>query len=346
MSDQRPTRKIQLSSLFSHQNILVLVLVGLVVLFGSIEPVFFKPRVLFDVLSIIGEIGLMAMGMTFVISTGGIDLGVGYSLQLSAIIFGVTYAGTGNLTLAIVFALLTGFAAGLFNGLVISRTKIPPLVTTLATMYLYRGISMILAGTRTFAGFPEGFQKISTIKLFGFLPIQSIYLIVVFLVLDYFYERGSLGRNLKGMGFNEKAVVFSGVDTRRIKLGIYTLVGLICGLAALVYLGRLSAAKTSMGDYMNFEVITAVLIGGTSIMGGVGSMRGTLIGVLIIGVLKKGFTLLNFSGNIYNFTLGLILILSLIVFALEEERTKRTSREETAPEPAETELTGPERTSS
>ena len=333
MSDSKSARKVIVSKLFSHQNILLLVLIALVVGFGIIEPVFFKPRVLFDVLSIIGEIGLMAMAMTFVISTGGIDLGVGYNLQMSAIVFGVTYAGTGSLALGIVFALLTGLAGGVFNGLVISRTRIPPLVTTLATMYLYRGISMILAGTRTFSGFPEGFQKFSTIKLFGFLPIQSIYLIVVFLVLDYFYERGALGRNLKGIGFNENAVVFSGVDIRRIKLGIYSLLGLICGLAALVYLGRLSAAKTSMGDYMNFEVITAVLIGGTSIMGGVGSLRGTLIGVLIIGVLKKGFTLLNFSGNIYNFTLGLILILSLIVFALEEERKKTVSRDASPNEP-------------
>lgn len=337
MSNLQPTRKIRFSSLLSHQNVLVLVLIGLIVVFGAIEPVFFKPRVLFDALSIVGEIGLMAMAMTFVISTGGIDLGVGYNLQMSAIIFGVTYAGTSNLALAIIFALLTGIAGGLFNGLIISRTRIPPLVTTLATMYLYRGISMIIAGTRTFAGFPEGFQKMSTIKLFGFLPIQSIYLIVVFLILDYFYERGTLGRNLKSIGFNENAVVFSGVNTRRIKLGIYTLVGLICGFAALVYLGRLSAAKTSMGDYMNFEVITAVLIGGTSIMGGVGSMRGTLTGVLIIGVLKKGFTLLNFSGNIYNFTLGIILILSLIVFALEEERKKTVSREASPPEPEVTE---------
>jgi len=332
-SDSKSARKVIVSKLFSHQNILLLVLIALVVGFGIIEPVFFKPRVLFDVLSIIGEIGLMAMAMTFVISTGGIDLGVGYNLQMSAIVFGLTYVGTGSLALGIVLALLTGLAGGVFNGLVISRTRIPPLVTTLATMYLYRGISMILAGTRTFSGFPEGFQKFSTIKLFGFLPIQSIYLIVVFLVLDYFYERGALGRNLKGMGFNENAIVFSGVNTRRIKLGIYSLVGLICGLAALVYLGRLSAAKTSMGDYMNFEVITAVLIGGTSIMGGVGSLRGTLIGVLIIGVLKKGFTLLNFSGNIYNFTLGLILILSLIVFALEEERKKTVSREASPTEP-------------
>jgi len=331
MSDARTGRKFSLSSLLSHQNILLLALIALVVVFGIIEPVFFKPAVFFDVFTIIGEIGVMALAMTFVISTGGIDLGVGYNLQLSAIIFGATYAGTGNLALAIILALLTGVAGGLFNGLVISRTRIPPLVTTLATMYLYRGISMIVAGSKTFARFPEAFHSISTTEFFGFLPIQTIYLVVIFLVLDYFYERSSLGRNLKSIGFNENAVVFSGVNTRRIKLGIYTLLGLLCGLAALIYLGRLSAAKTSMGDYMNFEVITAVLLGGTSIMGGVGSMRGTLIGVLIIGVLKKGFTLLNFSGNIYNFTLGLILILSLIIFALEEERKKAGSRETAAP---------------
>jgi len=322
MSDLGRKRKLRLSAILTHQTILLLVLVALVVVFGSIEPVFFKPGVLFDVFSIVGEIGIMAMAMTFVISTAGVDLGVGYNLQMSAIVFGVTWEASGNLALAIAAALLTGLAAGLFNGLIISRTRIPPLVTTLATMYLYRGISMIIAGTKTFSGFPDTFQKVSTTEIFGFLPIQAVYLIVLFLVMDFFYERSSLGRNLKGMGFNENAVVFSGVNTRRIKLAIYTLLGLLCSVAALIYLGRLSAAKTSMGDYMNFEVITAVLLGGTSIMGGVGSMRGTLIGVLIIGVLKKGFTLLNFSGNIYNFTLGIILILSLIIFALEEERKK------------------------
>lgn len=311
----------------SHQVILLGVLVALVVIFGIIEPVFFKPHVLFDVTAIVGEIGLMALGMTFIISTSGVDLGVGYNLQMSGIVFGITLAGTGNLVLAVVLAILTGTAGGFINGLIISRTKIPPLVTTLATMYLYRGISMIVAGTQNFSGFPEGFHKISTIELFGFLPIQFLYLLFIFFVLDFFYERGTLGRNLKGMGFNENAVIYSGVNTKKIKLGIYTLLGFLCGLAALVYLGRLSAAKTSMGDYMNFEVITAVLIGGTSIMGGVGSLRGTLIGVLIIGVLKKGYSLLNFSGNIYNFTLGLILILSLIVFSLLEERKKVSSRE-------------------
>jgi ribose/xylose/arabinose/galactoside ABC-type transport system permease subunit len=306
----------------THEVVLLVSLIGLVVLFGIIEPVFFKPRVLFDVAAVIGEIGIMALGMTYVITTGGVDLAVGYTLQLSAIVFGVTFVGTGNLLLSILAALVTGTLLGMFNGTIISRTKIPPLVTTLGTMYLFRGISMIVAGPETFSGFPDSFRSFSTTDLFGVLPIQFIYFLVIFLIMDYFYRRGSLGRNLKGMGFNESAVIFSGVNTKRIKFWIYTLLGFLCGLAALVYLGRLSAAKTSMGDFMNFQVITAVLLGGTSIMGGVGSMRGTFLAVLIIGVLQKGYSLLNFSGNIFNFTLGLILILSLIFFSIIEERKK------------------------
>lgn len=315
----------------THEFVLLLVLIGLVVLFGLIEPVFFKPRVLFDVFAIIGEIGIMALGMTYVITTGGVDLAVGYNLQLSAIMFGVVFGSTGNVALAIITALVTGMVLGMFNGLVVAKTKIPPLVTTLGTMYLFRGLSMIVAGTRTFSGFPDGFRAFSSTDLFGVLPIQFVYFLIVFLILNYFYRNGTLGLNLKGMGFNENAVIFSGVNTKRIKFGIYTLLGLLCGLAALVYLGRLSAAKTSMGDYMNFQVITAVLLGGTSIMGGVGSMRGTFIATLIIGVLQKGYSLLNFSGNIFNFTLGLILILSLIFFSITEERKRVRPSEPNVP---------------
>jgi ribose transport system permease protein len=316
----------RLSRLVSHQTMLIVVLVLLIVGFSIVEPVFMRPRVILDIFRIVGEIGLLALAMTLIISTGGVDLGVGYELQLSAITFGVVFAATGSVSSAVVAALAVGAAAGVFNGMVIAYTRIPPLVTTLATMYLYRGISMIMAGTNTFANFPETFVQISTIRLFGVLPIQFVYLLVVFLILDYLYTRGSLGRNLKAMGFNEGATVYAGVNTKLIKVGIYLFIGLMAGFASLTYLGRISAATTSMGNNLNFEVITAVLLGGTSIMGGVGSVRGTFISVLIIGVLKKGFTLLNLSGNIYNFTIGMILIASLIIFSLLEEGKKGAGR--------------------
>ena len=310
----------------TYQMVLGALLVALIALFGIIEPVFFYPDVLFDVTSIVGEIGIMALAMTFIITTGGIDLSVGFNLQLSAIVFGAVLAASGSLALAIILALASGTLCGFLNGLVISKTKIPPLVTTLATLSLFRGISMIIAGTNSFSGFPAGFKKISTTLLFGVVPIQFIYFIVLFILFNLFYERGRLGRNLKGIGFNENVLLFSGIKTKRILLFIYTLCGFMCAGAALIYLGRLSSAKTSMGNDLNLQVITAVVLGGTSIVGGVGSVTGTFIGVLIIGVLRKGFTLLNFSGNIFNFTLGVILVISLIAFALLEERKKKVSR--------------------
>ncbi|GAB1483974.1 ribose ABC transporter permease [Treponema sp.] len=310
----------------NYQVILGILLVLLIIGFGLAEPVFFYPDVLFDVTAIIGEIGIMALAMTFIITTGGIDLSVGYMLQLSAIVFGAVYTATKNLSLAVFAAMLTGTAAGFLNGLIISRTRIPPLVTTLATLNLFRGLSMIIAGTNSYSGFPNNFKAFSSTLLFDFLPITFIYFIILFILFNLFYTRGSLGRNLKGIGFNENALVFSGIKTKRILLGIYTLSGMLCAFAALVYLGRLSAAKTSMGNDLNLQVITAVVLGGTSTMGGIGSVAGTFIGVLIIGVLKKGFTLLNFSGNIFNFTLGVLLIVSLIAFAILERRKSLSGR--------------------
>jgi len=303
----------------NYQAMLGVLLVVLIIGFGIMEPIFFYPDVLFDVTAIVGEIGIMAMAMTFIITTGGIDLSVGYMLQLSGIVFGAVFTSSGNLFLAILAALLTGLGAGLFNGLIIAGTRIPPLITTLATMNLFRGLSLIIAGTNSYTGFPEGFKKFSTTLIGGVVPLPFFYLLALFFLFNLFYTRATLGRILKGIGFNENAVKFSGIKTKRVLILIYTLSGLMCALAAMVYLGRLSAAKTSMGNDLNLQVITAVVLGGTSTTGGVGSVLGTLIGVLIIGVLRKGFTLLNFSGNIFNFTLGVILIASLLVFAVLEK---------------------------
>ncbi len=310
----------------TYQLALLILLVALIVTFGLFEPVFFAPDVLFNVTAIIGEIGIMALAMTFIITTGGIDLSVGYNLQLCAIVFGTVYASSHSVLLAMLLAIVSGTLCGFVNGFIISKTRIPPLVTTLATMNLFRGVSMIIAGTHNYAGFPDSFKKISTTYLWDVVPIQFVYFLVFFALFNLFYTRGRLGRNLKGIGFNENALIFSGINTKRNLLLIYTLSGFMCSLAALIYLGRLSAATTSMGNDLNLQVITAVVLGGTSIMGGIGSVTGTFIGVLIIGVLRKGFTLLNFSGNIFNFTLGVMLIIALVAFSLLEERKKGAQR--------------------
>lgn len=306
----------------NYQSMLFVLLIALIIYFCIQEPVFAKPKVMLNVIEIIGETLIMALPMTFIITTGGIDLSVGFNLTMSAILFGLTFNETGNIFLAIAVCIIIGTAGGALNGAIIAFTRIPPLVCTLATMSLYRGIALIVAGSNTFTGFPEAFKAMSKIRFGGVMPIQITYLAVLFLIFVVLYNRSSLGRYLRGIGFNEDAVIYSGISTPKIKFWIYTVCGTLCGFAALVYLGRLSAAKPSMGADMNLEVITAVVLGGTSTLGGVGSVTGTMIGALIIGVLKKGFTIMNLSGNIYNFVIGAILIVGLIVFAVIEERKK------------------------
>lgn len=240
------------------------------------------------------------------------------------IVFGSVFTATGSLPTAIAASVATGLGCGVLNGLIIAGTRIPPLVTTLATMNLFRGLSMIVAGTNSFSGFPDSFKRISTTLIGGVVPLPFVYLLVLFVLFNLYFTRGRFGRILKSIGFNEQAARFSGIKTKRTLLLVYSLSGLMAALASLVYLGRLSAAKTSMGNDLNLQVITAVVLGGTSTTGGIGSVVGTFLGVLIIGVLRKGFTLLNFSGNIFNFTLGVILIAALIVFAIMEgKRGKR-----------------------
>lgn len=311
----------------TYQMILIVLLIAFIALFSVLaDGVILKPNVLFGLTENVVEIGLMALALTFIITTGGIDLSVGSTMALCAIMLGYTYESTNNLTLAIVVCILTGLACGAFNGLIISRTKISPLVTTLATLSLYYGIARIICGTKIFSTYPEGFKFLAYERLFNTIPYQFILFVVLFIVFAAFFYKANIGRYLRSLGLNEKAAKFMGVDVAAVKFVIYTISGLICALASIIYLSRLPAAKPDIGLNINLEAITAVVLGGTSIMGGIGSMTGTFIAVLTLGVLRKGMQLIGLGGDIYSFVLGIILIICLITFSYMDNVRKKRSR--------------------
>ena len=312
----------------TYIEILIVLLIGLIVLFAVLaDGTILKPSVLFGLTVNVIEVGLMALALTFVITTGGIDLSVGSTMSLSAVMLGITYETTTNIYLAIVVCLLTGLACGALNGLIIAKTRIAPLVTTLATMSLYYGIAKIISGTKIFSTYPEGFKFLAYKELFNVIPYQFIIFVVFYIIFAIFFYRGNIGRYLQAMGYNEKAAKFMGVSVGSNKLFIYTLTGLICSLASIIYLSRLPAAKPDIGLNLNLEAITAVVLGGTNIMGGVGSVTGTFIAVLILGVLRKGLQLIGLGGNIYNFILGILLIICLIGFSYLNNVKKKRSRD-------------------
>lgn len=288
-----------------------------ILIFAAISiksPAFLTSYYLINVmLRNIVEIGMVALPMTLIIITGGIDLSVGNIMVLAAMLGGMAAQCGGNLA-GIAVTLVTGILCGLINGFMIAKAKISPMVTTLATMYLFLGLARgISHGDSIYAYDFASF--LGNTKIAG-LPIQIwIYVIlaVIFIVL---LGITTFGRKLYAIGLNPNASHYAGIPTEKIKIVIYVICGIICALAAFVWLGRFTSIKYDAGTNFNLKVITVVVLGGTSINGGVGDMKGTVIGTLIMATLNSGLTVLNIPIDVQTIVQGVVLMIALIAYAI------------------------------
>ncbi|MBC7809529.1 MAG: ABC transporter permease [Burkholderiales bacterium] len=259
------------------------------------------------------EVGLVALPMTFIIITGGIDLSVGATFGLSAVVLGYSWQNLGlPLEVAIVIALLTGGLAGFVNGLFIVRVGVPPLIMTLATLALYRGLAEGISQARSARGYPDWFYTLGQGEFAG-VPTQLWVLIVAAIICALLLSRTVIGRSLYVIGNNEIAARFSGIPVDTYKLFIYTLSGFMGGLAGYIFVSRVSTTRSDMGMGLELDVIAAVVLGGTSIFGGTGSIVGTLIGVITIQLLKNGLALTGVTGDATIIVIGLVLIFAILI---------------------------------
>jgi rhamnose transport system permease protein len=259
------------------------------------------------------EVGLIALAMTFVIVTGGIDLSVGSMLGLSAILVGVFWKKAGlPLPAAMVLAVVAGAAAGLVNGLVITRFGVPPLIATLATLALYRGLAEGISESRSVRGYPEWFFQLGQGEAWG-VPTQVWVLLAATAVAGIILARTTFGRATYALGANETAARFSGIAVDRTKLLIYTASGLASGLAAVIFVSRVSTTRSDMGTGIEMDAITAVVLGGTSIFGGSGTITGTALGLVLVQALRNGLALAGVKGDGTIVVIGVVLILATIV---------------------------------
>jgi rhamnose transport system permease protein len=288
-----------------------LVLVGALALailvMAQLSPQFLTVRNLFEVTRFVAEAGLISLGMTAVILTGGIDLSVGSILGLSAIITGVFFHAGWNVWLAALTGILAGTLAGALNGLIITRAGIPPLIVTLATLAIYRGLALGISQGQAYRDYPEGFYSLGQGYL-GPVPVQLIVFALFSLVFVLLLGRTVFGRTLYAIGNNETAARFSGLPVDRVKLIIYSLSGLLSGLAGVIFVSRLSTAKADAGLGYELDAITAVVLGGTAISGGQGGIWGTLLGLFIVGIVRNGMTLAFINADVQLVFIGLILI--------------------------------------
>ncbi len=298
--------------LYRHETILFIILVCVMATLAFYNDRFLTAANLLNQGRLMTEVGLIVVAMTFVIVTGGIDLSVGSTVGLSAILVGVFWKAGVPLPLAAFLSILVGVAGGVANGVVITRFRVPPLIATLATLALYRGLAEGISQAQSVRGYPDWFLSLGQGYLLG-VPTQ-LWLLAISAAIGIFVLRfTAVGRKIYAIGNNEAAARYSGVDVARIKLWIYAGSGLLSSIAAIVFVSRVSTTRSDMGTGLELDAITAVVLGGTSIFGGRGSIIGSLLGLVLIQVLKNGLSLSGVKGDGTIVVIGAVLIVAVLV---------------------------------
>jgi rhamnose transport system permease protein len=326
-----PTEASRLQRILVRQEtILFIILVVGVLLLSLQSDVFLTPENLLKQGMLSTEVALIALPMTLIIITGGIDLSVGSIMGLVSVMLGVAWYNWGlPLELAIVVALLIGAACGLFNGLFITRVGLPPLITTLATLALFRGLAEGIAQARSVRGYPDWFFILGQKEFLGSLtgiPNQLLIVVVAAVIIGAITAWTPFGRSLYAIGNNETGARFSGLPVERNKLLIYTLSGFMSGLAGWIYVSRVSTTRSDYGNGIELTAITAVVVGGTSIFGGSGSILGTVLGLALIQLMKNGLALSGAKGDSTTIVVGAILIGAVLINTLIQSPPERLKR--------------------
>ena len=258
---------------------------------------------------------IVAAGMTFVIVSGGIDLSVGSIVALAGVALGVMLQGGQSPFIAIPGAIAVGTGCGLLNGLLVSVGGLPPFIATLGMMSVARGTALVFTEGRPVSGFDEGFRWLAT-GTAGFVPAPVLVMLVVYAVAHVILTRTTFGRYVYAIGGNEEATRLSGVAVRFHKTAIYGVSGALSAVAAIVLTARLNSAQPIAGMMYELDAIAATVIGGTSLSGGSGSLVGTLVGALIMGVLRNGLNLLGVSSFLQQIVIGGVIVGAVLVDTL------------------------------
>ncbi|MEO6003524.1 MAG: ABC transporter permease [Opitutus sp.] len=319
-------------SLFRHEMVLLLLVVGEWLIFNSVGPRFATLNNTFDILRHSVEIGLLAVAMTPIILAGGIDLSVGSLLGLCAICMGKLWRDAGlPLPVAIGCTLLLGALAGGVNATLITVLRLPPLIVTLGTFSLFRGLAeAITRGVDTFTGFPSDFLFWGQERWLG-IPAQAPLFVLVAILLWLLMHRTTYGRSLRTIGFSPEGARYAGLGVQRQLATAYIMAGVVAALAAVIYTARLGQAKADAGTGYELFAITAVVLGGTSIFGGRGTVHGTLLGVAAIAVLNNGLVHARLPREAAGVLTGALLVLALASGAIPKLWSDRRARRRPTP---------------
>ncbi|NOH16177.1 ribose ABC transporter permease [Clostridium cochlearium] len=288
-------------------------LILLCVIISILTPRFLNVSNIMNVFTQVSVNAILAIGMSFVILTGGIDLSVGSTLAISGAISASIIRATNSIFLSIIVALIIGAIIGLMNGVVVAKGKIQAFIVTLATMTILRGVTMVYTNGTPISGLSDKFMLIGNKKILGYIPVPAIITIVVLIIAWYILSQTRYGRYVYALGGNEDSARLSGINTDKIKTLVYVICGITAALSGVITTSRVGSASPNAGLGFELDAIAAVVLGGTSLAGGEGTVVGTIIGAMIIGVLNNGLNLAGVSAYYQSIVKGLVILLAVLI---------------------------------
>ncbi|MBF8378630.1 ABC transporter permease [Alicyclobacillus mali] len=313
---------------------IALLLLVEIAIFGVLSPDFINPQNLLASTENFLPVGFMAFSMTLVIITGGIDLSVGSMMSLCGVVMGLLWQHGVNIWMAAGLVIILGAFLGLINGQVIVRTGIQPLIATLATLFIYGSLALVLVGQGegSIYGFPQSYLQLGTGVVFKVVPIELLVYVLMALVYGFVLRFTSFGRQVYFVGNNESAALYSGLPVNRIKTLTYVLSGCMSGVAAVFMGSYFASVRGDMGSNYELIVITACLVGGVNVFGGSGTIIGAFLGTFLLGILQQGLNMVNVSSVEQSVVTGVMLIAAVGLqqlsglFSRNRRKSKATSQ--------------------
>ena len=309
------------SLLLRWEGLLVLIFLAVNIMNICISPYYLNARNLFTNINNFMDKALIALPMAFVLLLGDIDLSVGGNVCLSATMLGIVYNATNNMWLGILACLLTGTLCGALNGIIMTKfTELAPMIVTLATNIIYRGLSERILGDGSTGGMTQvtWFTDIFYGRLFKLIPYPIIIFAVLAVVFGLVMHKTVFGRQMFAVGANKKAAAYAGIKVEKVRMIVFSLTGLMCGLTAIFYCAKLGSVKSDVADGFDLEAISMCVLGGISTAGGKGTMLGAVIAIFIIGLLRYGLGLINLSGQTIRIIIGALLIAVVLYPTIQE----------------------------
>lgn len=303
----------KLSKQYIHRLITFGILIVICFIIGLLTDRFFRVINLLNVLKQVSMVIIAASAVNFVLISGGLDLSIGGTMAVSCVTMATVAVAGLPIGVSFVSGMVTGLLIGIINGFLIVVTKISPVIATIGTMYITRGVAFAISGGYTVVnGIPEGFNFIGNTTILG-IPLLVIIMISVFIIFYIILNKTLLGKYTYAIGGNRETAALSGINVGRMLFTLYMLSGLMAGLCGSLMASRLGSGDPNIGNGFEFDVVVAIVLGGTSLSGGEGSLIGTVIGALIIGVLTNGMNLLGL-GSIYQYIIeGVVLVIAVII---------------------------------